>query len=268
MHLLYARMWTKVMFDAGLIKFTEPFPVLRNQGMIWAADGQKMSKSKGNVVTPDAMVDKYGADALRLWELFMGPFEEATNWNEEGVVGTSRYLMRVWGVVRRYVDAGCPAGKPSSETLKRAHKTIRTVTDQMERMRFNTALATLMDQLNYIQKLAPGELGRFTIESYLVLLAPMASFFAEEIWRAFGHDKSVHLEAWPNYDPELTRDETVTVVVQVNGKVRDRLQIGAGTDEAEVREMALRSEAVKKHLNGKSPKKMIYVADKLVSIVA
>jgi leucyl-tRNA synthetase len=176
--------------------------------------------------------------------------------------------MRVWGVVRRYVEAGCPQGNPGSETLKRAHKTIRTVTDQMERMRFNTALATLMDQLNYIQKLAPAELGRFTVESYIMLLAPMAPFFAEEVWRAFGHDNSIHLESWPKYDADLTRDETVTVVVQVNGKVRDRLQIGAGTGEAEVREMALRSEAVMKHLNGKAPKKMIYVADKLVSIVA
>ncbi|HTT74347.1 MAG TPA: leucine--tRNA ligase, partial [Candidatus Binataceae bacterium] len=128
MHLLYARMWTKVMFDAGLIKFKEPFPALRNQGMIWAADGQKMSKSKGNVVTPDAMVEKYGADALRLWELFMGPFEEATNWNEEGVVGTARYLSRVWNLMRRYVEAGCPEGNPSAETIKRVHKTIRTVT--------------------------------------------------------------------------------------------------------------------------------------------
>src|SRR5579875_2039457 len=127
MHLLYARMWTKVMYDAGMIGFKEPFPVLRNQGMVWAADGQKMSKSRGNVVTPDAMVEKYGADALRLWELFMGPFEEPTNWNEEGVVGTARYLTRVWAMVRRYVQAGCPQGKPDAETLRRVHKTIRTV---------------------------------------------------------------------------------------------------------------------------------------------
>jgi leucyl-tRNA synthetase len=268
MHLLYARMWTKVMFDAGMINFTEPFPVLRNQGMIWASDGQKMSKSKGNVVTPDAMVEKYGADALRLWELFMGPFEEATNWNEEGVVGTARFLTRVWSLIRRYVEAGCPAGNPSTETLKRSHKTIRTVTDHVERMRFNTALAALMDQLNYIQKLSPDELGRFSVETYVILLAPMAPYIAEEVWRALGHDASIHLESWPQYDPELTRDETVTVVVQVNGKVRDRLQVNAGSSEEDVRGMALRSESVAKHLDGKPPKKIIYVPDKLVSIVA
>jgi len=268
MHLLYARMWTKVMYDAGLVKFTEPFPVLRNQGMIWAADGQKMSKSKGNVVTPDAMVEKYGADALRLWELFMGPFEEATNWNEEGVVGTARYLNRVWSMVRRYVDRGCPEGRPTLETLKRAHKTIRTVTDHVERLRFNTALAALMDQLNYLQKLAPEELGRFAVEAYVVMLAPMAPHITEEMWRALGHQGSVHLEPWLKYDPELTRDDTVTVVVQVNGKVRDRLQVDAGTPEEEVRRLALNREAVSKHLGGKAPRKVIYVPDKLVSIVA
>jgi leucyl-tRNA synthetase len=267
MHLLYARMWTKVMYDAGLIKFVEPFPVLRNQGMIWAADGQKMSKSKGNVVTPDAMVEKYGADALRLWELYMGPFEEATNWNEGGVVGTARYLARVWGVVRRYVAAGCPAGAPTPETLKRAHKTLRTVTDHVERMRFNTALAALMDQLNYIQKLPPQELGRFAVETYVLMLAPMAPFVTEEFWRELGHTNSVHLEAWPKFDEALTRDEKITVPVQVNGKVRDRLQVESGAAEEVVREMALSSEAIVKHLDGKAPKKIIYVRDKLLSIV-
>jgi leucyl-tRNA synthetase len=268
MHLLYARMWTKVMYDAGLVKFTEPFPVLRNQGMIWAVDGQKMSKSKGNVVTPDAMVEKYGADALRLWELFMGPFEEATNWNEEGVVGTARFLNRVWSTVRRYMEAGCPTGNPSLETLKRVHKTIRTVTDHIERLRFNTALAALMDQLNYLQKLAPEEQGRFAVESYIVLLAPMAPHITEEIWREFGRRESIHLEPWPQFAPDLTRDEVVTVVVQINGKVRDRLQVDAGATEADVSRMALGSEAVNRHLGGKPPKKVIYVPDKLLSIVA
>ncbi len=268
MHLLYARMWTKVMYDAGIVNFKEPFKVLRNQGMVWAADGQKMSKSKGNVVTPDAMVEKYGADALRLWELFMGPFEEPTNWNEEGVVGTARYLARVWNAVRRFVDAGCPEGSPNPETVRRAHKAIRIVTDHVERMRFNTALAALMDQLNYLMKLAPEEAGRFALETYVVMLAPMAPHIAEEMWRAMGHTASVHLEPWPKFSKELARDETVTVVVQVNGKVRDRLQVGAGTSEDEVREMALGSESVARHLGGKQPRKVIYVPDKLLNIVA
>jgi leucyl-tRNA synthetase len=267
MHLLYARMWTKVMCDAELISFDEPFPVLRNQGVVWAADGQRMSKSKGNVVTPDAMIEKYGADALRLWELYMSPFDEATNWTESGIAGTLRFITRVWAMIRRYVEAGCPDGKPGPETLKRAHKTIEVVTDHIERLRFNTALAKLMDHLNYLAKLTPAEMGRFTAESMVVLLAPMAPYVTEEMWRALGHKNSVHLEPWPKFDANLTRDETVTVVVQVNGKVRDRLQVRVGAPEAEVRELALKSEAVIRHLAGKPPQKIIYIANKMLSIV-
>jgi leucyl-tRNA synthetase len=267
MHLLYARMWTKVMADSGLINFREPFSVLRNQGIVAASDGSKMSKSKGNVVTPDEMIDKYGADALRLWELFMSPFDEATHWNEDGVAGTSRYLMRVWTMVRRYVEAGAPAGNPTEETIKRTHKTIQTVTDHLERLRFNTALAAMMDQLNYLAKLKPEELGRFALEAYIVMLAAMAPHITEEIWRALGHEKSIHLESWPNFDPELIKEETVTVVIQINGKVRDRLQVDAGAPEADVIAMARVSDAVKRHLDGREPKKVIYVPGKLVSIV-
>jgi leucyl-tRNA synthetase len=226
-----------------------------------------MSKSKGNVVTPDEMIEKYGADPLRLWELFMSPFDEATSWNEDGVSGTSRYLMRVWTMVRRYVEAGAPAGNPRDETIKRTHKTISTVTDHIERLRFNTGLAAMMDQLNYLARLKPEELGRFALEAYIVMLAPMAPHITEEIWRALGHESSVHLESWPKFDPELTKEETVTVVIQINGKVRDRLQVNADAPEAEVVPMALASEAVKRHLDGKQPKKVIYVPGKLVSIV-
>jgi leucyl-tRNA synthetase len=267
MHLLYARMWTKVMCDAELISFDEPFPVLRNQGVVTAADGQRMSKSKGNVVTPDAMIEKYGADALRLWELYMSPFDESTNWNESGVVGTLRFITRVWTMIRRYVEAGCPVGSPSDETLKRAHKTIEAVTDHIERLRFNTGLAKLMDHLNYLAKLTPAEMGRFAAESMVVLLAPMAPHVSEEMWRALGHKNSVHLEAWPKFDANLVRDEMVTVVVQINGKVRDRIQVRAGAPEAEVVELALKSEAVIRHLAGKTPKKIIYIQNKMLSIV-
>jgi leucyl-tRNA synthetase len=213
------------------------------------------------------MIDKYGADALRLWELFMSPFDEATNWNEDGVAGTSRYLMRVWTMVRRYVEAGAPVGNPGDETIKRTHKTIRTVTDHVERLRFNTALAAMMDQLNYLAKLKPEELGRFALESYTLMLAAMAPHITEEFWRALGHENSIHLESWPKFDPELTIEETVTVVVQINGKVRERLQVGADAPEAEVIAMAQGSDVVKRHLDGKQPKKVIYVPGKLVSIV-
>ncbi len=268
MHLLYARMWTKVMFDEELIGFDEPFPSLRNQGQVWASDGHRMSKSRGNIVTPDAMIDKYGADALRLWELYMSPFDEATNWNEGGIAGTQRFLQRVWTMLRRYVDAGAPTGNPTEETLKRTHKTIQLVTDHIDRLRFNTALAAMMDHLNYIAKLKPTEMGRFATESFILLLAPMAPHITEEIWRALGHTNSIHLEPWPKFDPNLVFDEMVTVVVQVNGKVRDRLEVPAGTPETEVRTLALASDAVKRHLDGKPPKKFIFIKDKMLSIVA
>jgi leucyl-tRNA synthetase len=268
MHLLYARMWTKVMFDEELIGFDEPFPSLRNQGQVWASDGHRMSKSRGNIVTPDAMIDKYGADALRLWELYMSPFDEATNWNEGGIAGTQRFLQRVWTMLRRYVDAGAPTGNPTEETLKRTHKTIQLVTDHIDRLRFNTALAAMMDHLNYIAKLKPTEMGRFATESFILLLAPMAPHVTEEIWRALGHTNSIHLEPWPKFDPNLVFDEMVTVVVQVNGKVRDRLEVPAGTPETEVRTLALASDAVKRHLDGKPPKKFIFIKDKMLSIVA
>jgi leucyl-tRNA synthetase len=268
MHLLYARMWTKVMFDEELIGFDEPFPALRNQGVVWASDGQRMSKSKGNVVTPDAMIEKYGADALRLWELFMSPFDEATNWNESGVAGTLRFIQRVWTMMRRYAESGSPQGNPTEETLKRAHKTIQLVTDHIERLRFNTAIAAMMDHLNHLAKLKPEEMGKFTAEAFVLLLAPMAPHVTEEIWRALGHKSSIHLEPWPTFDPNLVRDEMVTVVVQVNGKVRDRLELPTGTPEDDVRALALNSESVKRHLDGKSPKKFIFVKDKMLSIVA
>jgi leucyl-tRNA synthetase len=227
-----------------------------------------MSKSKGNVVTPDAMIDKYGADALRLWELFMSPFDEATNWNEGGIGGTQRFLQRVWTMLRRYIDSGSPAGNPTEETLKRTHKTIQLVTDHIDRLRFNTALAAMMDHLNYLTKLKPNELGRFATESFILLLAPMAPHVTEEIWRALGHTTSIHLEPWPKFDAKLVRDETVTVVVQINGKVRDRLEVPAGTPEAEVRTLALASDAVKRHLDNNPPKKFIFIKDKMLSIVA
>jgi leucyl-tRNA synthetase len=268
MHLLYARMWTKVMFDEKMINFDEPFPMLRNQGMVWAADGTKMSKSKGNVVTPDAMIEKYGADALRLWELFMSPYDEATNWNESGVSDTLRFITRVWAMMRRYTGAGCPAGSPSEETLKQTHKTIEKVTDHIERLRFNTALATLMAHLNYVSKLQPNEMGRFVAETFVLMLAPMAPHVSEEFWREMGHKTSVHRERWPEFDAKLARDEMVTVVVQINGKVRDRLQVAAGAEELEVRDLALKSEAVTRNLGGKAPRKFIFVKDKMLSIVA
>ncbi len=147
------------------------------------------------------------------------------------------------------------------------NQAIRTATDHVGRLRFNTALATLMDELNYLVRLEPREIGRAAIESYLLMLAPMAPHITEELWRAVGHQRSIHLETWPSFDPALARDEVVTVVVQVNGKVRDKLEVAADSAEDQVRALAFESEAVKRHLDGKTPKKVIYVPNKLLSIV-
>ena len=224
MHLLYARMWTKVMFDAGLINFKEPFPVLRNQGMIWAGDGQKMSKSKGNVVTPDAMVDKYGADALRLWELFMGPFEEPTNWNEEGVFGTARYLSA--RVERRAPlrRGRMPAGQSQRRNHARAHKTMQDrhrscrAAALQHRARHPDGSAQLPREAH-----ARGTRPLRHRELRADARADGAAYRRGTVARARAHSQSIHLETWPKFDRELARDEMVTVVVQVNGKVRDRL---------------------------------------------
>ncbi|HXW85650.1 MAG TPA: class I tRNA ligase family protein, partial [Candidatus Binataceae bacterium] len=177
------------------------------------------------------------------------------------------YLTRVWNLVRRYVEAGAPAGSPSVETQKRAHKTIATVTEHVEKLRFNTAFSTLMDQLNYLAKLKPEEMGRFALESYLLMLAPMAPHITEVFWRELGHYQSIHLESWPEFDPALIVEEQATVVVQINGKVRDRLQVRVGATEDEVKALALASEAVRRHLDGKPPRKFIFVPDKMLSIV-
>jgi len=198
----------------------------------------------------------------------MSPFDEATNWNESGVAGTLRFIQRVWTMMRRYVEAGSPSGTSNEETQKRAHKTIQLVTDHIDRLRFNTAIAAMMDHLNYLSKLKPNEMDKFTAETFVLLLAPMAPHVTEEIWRALGHTTSIHQEPWPAFDAKLVLDETVTVVVQVNGKVRDRLEVPASAPEDEVRALALNSEAVKRHLDGKPPKKFIFVKDKMLSIVA
>jgi len=197
----------------------------------------------------------------------MSPFDEATNWNEGGIGGTQRFIQRVWTMMRRYTDSGSPTGNPTDETLKKTHKTIQLVTDHIERLRFNTAIAAMMDHLNHIAKLKPEELGRSPAESFILLLAPMAPHATEEIWHALGHTNSIHLEPWPKFDPNLVLDEKVTIVIQINGKVRDRLQVPAGTPEDDVRALALNSESVKRHLDGNPPKKFIFIKDKMLSIV-
>jgi leucyl-tRNA synthetase len=285
MHLLYARFWTKCLADAGLIDFREPFPRLASQGILHAADGKRMSKSRGNVVTPDEVVERYGADILRIHLLFMAPFDRNVYWDEEGIAGAERFLQRVWKLGNwetRQLQAspnpstplrtGPQSTNPQFPDLQRAmHKTIKKVTEDVESFKFNTAVAAMMEFSNTLRtaldKWGPSPAFREATETLIRLLAPFAPHIAEELWARRGGDFSVHQQPWPTYDPALTVDEVVTLVVQVNGKTRDRIVVSADIDDAEAREQALASERTQRYLNGKQPKKVIIVPGRLVNVV-
>jgi leucyl-tRNA synthetase len=281
MHLLYARFFCKVLQDAGYVDFGEPYATLRNQGMIQAEDGQKMSKSKGNVVTPDSVVERYGADSLRIYELFIAPFEQSVAWSDRGVQGCSRFLGRYWNLVAEVVDAqgsGVAAGESEAErgrALQRTlHKTIRKVTRDMESFRFNTAVSALMELQNEALDVWANARGALTLaqwrellDTFTLLLAPMAPHVAEEVRERLGGEGSVLDATWPVWDDELAADEVVTVVVQVNGKVRDRLSVAVDAGRDDVLAAARAGANTRRFLEGKEVLKEVYVPGKLVNFV-
>ena len=274
MHLIYARFWTKVMHDAGLISFIEPFQKLMNQGMLLGGDHQKMSKSKGNVVTPDSMVEKYGADALRGYILFMGPFEGEVIWEESGCAGVYRFLGRVFDNFTSWKYGNASASEQiAKELIRIKHKLILKVTSDIERFHFNTAISSFMETFNSIYDLAktPGttETKEFRdfIENYIVLLAPFCPYITEEIWKLLGNKASVHQQSWPIGDETLTKEDTVNVPIQINGKLRHVIQVQIGTSEEEIQKIALSEEQVKKFTDGHEILKVMVPKGKLVSIV-
>ena len=274
MHLLYARFWTKVLCDLGQLPFAEPFKCLRNQGMILGQDGEKMSKSRGNVVTPDEMVEAWGADALRAYEMFISDFEMSTPWNTNGLSGTFRWLRRAWEVILRppSQEASAARTRKQDRDLRRwTHKTLIKVASDIEEFRFNTVISSLMEFTNALHEAARQPVGREAFveatDALLLMLAPVAPFMAEELWAMKGRPYSVHQQHWPQADRLLAAEEEITLVLQVNGKVRGRLNLPADLTEAQAREAALGQESVQRHLNGKSPKRLIYVPGKLVNIV-
>jgi leucyl-tRNA synthetase len=281
MHLLYARFWTKALADAGLLHFREPFPRLRSQGIVHAADGKRMSKSRGNVVTPDEVVARCGADILRIHLLFMAPFERNVNWDEEGITGAERFLQRVWRLCLGASDQEKERaeGRGNGQELRRAtHKTVQKVTHDIDTFKFNTAVAALMEFANTLwadwEQHGSTPVFQEAIDVLIRLLAPFAPHLAEELWMRRGGEFSVHQQSWPDYDPALTVDDTVTMVIQVNGKVRDRLVVPADISGDEAQQRALASEQVQRYLNGKPPMKLIVVPDRrrqgaiVVSVVA
>jgi len=274
MHLLYARFWTKVLADAGLVDFREPFPRLRSQGILHASDGKRMSKSRGNVVTPDEVVDRYGADILRIYLLFMAPFDRNVYWDEDGIVGAERFLQRVWRLCQMVdIDAEdrVRAGPADASLQIVMHKTIQRVTGDIEAFKFNTAVAALMEYTNALgeHRSQHGASPAFqeAIGIMIRLLAPFAPHIAEELWMQMGGSYSVHQQAWPTHDPALTVEATVTLVIQVNGKVRDRISVPADIGDEEAQEIAMESKQVQRYLQGARPKKTIVISGRLVNLV-
>lgn len=275
MHLLYARFWTKVMHDEGMIDFDEPFTRLRNQGMILAPDGQKMSKSKGNTIEPGVLIDQgYGADAIRIMELFIGPWNQAANWSVEGMGGAYRFLQRIWTLVQEWNDTSADSkGQNDNEELLRVtHKALKKVTEDIGQMSFNTAIATLMELTNELYRIKAADQYAArqwadVLATMVQMLAPFAPHIAEEMWQQLGRNGSVHASDWPTYDEKYLVEDAMKIVIQVNGKLRAEIQVAAGASEDEVKEAAQADERVTAHLAGKEIRKTIYVPGRLVNFV-
>lgn len=260
-HLLYSRFFTKVLFDAGLIDFDEPFLLHRHQGLILGEDNRKMSKRWNNVINPTDVIEEYGADTTRAYEMFMGPLEADKPWDTNGVRGVRRFLERVWFLADKIGDK-----TPSSEKITRLiHQTVKKVTEDVEALRFNTAIAKMMELLNELSK--EEEVSKSDYEKLILLLSPFAPHMCEELWQALGHKENLAFEPWPVFDPALALNKEITLAVQVNGKLRDTLTVPADISEESAKKLALQSEKIQKWLDGKEPKKIIYVTGKLVSIV-
>ncbi len=274
MHLLYARFWTKVMYDAGIIDFQEPFSTLRNHGMILAPDGLKMSKSKGNTIEPDEIISQgYGADAIRIMELFIGPWNQSANWSVKGMGGCYRFLQRVWTLTQEHIEArGKETHKEQSDDLlKLSHTTIKKVSSDMHQLGFNTAIASLMEFVNDLYKhKVNSPLGTKAWDDALLvlikLIAPFAPHIAEELWHDMGNEGSVHVNSWPVHDEKYLTLEEITIVVQVNGRVRANILMPADADQDTIVAAAKADTKVQPYLV-KDVRKTVYIPKKLVNFV-
>ncbi len=265
-HLLYARFFIKAMNDFDLVGFREPFQGLFHQGWV-RQGGTKMSKSKGNVTGPDQLVDMYGADAVRLYILFMGPADQDMEWTEEGVEGISRFLRRLWRIVNEVVEQA-PAGDPGSTDVARAaHRTIARVTDDIDRrLQFNTPIAAVMELVNELGRKPGDQAARFAAETAVTLIQPWAPHIAEELWSRLGHER-LWDEPWPQADPAMLESDTFELVIQVNGRVRDRVEVAADSSDEDLVAQAKASPRVQAYLDGKEIRKEIVVPGKLVNLV-
>ena len=276
MHLIYTRFFTKVLRDLGVVDFDEPMLMLRNQGIILGEDGEKMSKSRGNVIAPDDLVERYGADTVRAYLMFGWRWDQGGPWDSKGIEGVYRWLNRVWNLI---LEPGpeTQERKPTEQEVRDfrriIHKTIKRVTEDMENFEFNTIIAALMEFSNAMSRaketpLYGTPIWDEAVETLLLLMAPACPHITEELWARTGRPYSIHLQSWPQWDPEAVVEEFFTLVVQVNGKVRDRIQVPADISEEEAKELALNSAGAKRHTAGKTIRKVVYVPGRLVNIVA
>jgi leucyl-tRNA synthetase len=265
------------MRDLGIVDFDEPMVRLYNQGIILGEDGEKMSKSRGNVIAPDNLVQQYGADVVRGYLMFGFRWDQGGPWSSTGVLGIQRFLERVWTLVMESPPAPPPTVGEDDDAQVRAlrrkqHQTIRKVTHDMERFSFNTLVAALMEYTNHMVKAKETPVAQTAawgkaIETLLLLMAPSFPHISEELWARTGGTYSIHHQAWPTWDEALAAEETITIVVQINGKVRDRFEAAADIGEAEAKERALATAGAQKHMDGRQPLKVIYVPGRLVNIV-
>ena len=271
LHLMYARFITMALHDSGLLDFEEPFTKFRANGLL-LRDGAKMSKSRGNVISPDEYFESYGADVLRVYLMFLGPYEQGGDWQDKGIVGVARFLKKAWALSLK-LKIENEKGKTTDKNLKSnelerlTHKTIKKVTEDVENLQYNTAIAALMEFVNEIsRKNLPVTSYQLPVTISLKLLAPFAPHMAEELWEQLGNKTSIHNEPWPKYDPNKIIEEKIIMVVQINGKVRAQIEVDADADEDTVKNIALQNEKVGKWLDGE-PKKVIVVPGRVVSIV-
>jgi leucyl-tRNA synthetase len=271
LHLLYSRFWHKVLFDRGHVSTPEPFQKLVNQGMILGENGEKMSKARGNVINPDDVVRDYGADSLRLFEMFMGPLEAVKPWSTQGVVGVRGFLDRVWRLIvddkadLLVLNEAVQDVAPTEEQLRTLHKTIKHVTNDIQRLEFNTAIARMMEFTNFFTKQPVRP--RSIMEAFVLILSPFAPHIAEELWQLLGHEKTLSYEPWPQYDEALTQDAEIEIPVQILGKLRSKVVVPAGSDQAALIAAARADNRIAELLSGKEVVKTIVVPGKLVNFV-
>ncbi len=270
MHLLYSRFFTKALFDLGLVDFDEPFTARITHGVILGADSQKMSKSRGNVVDPDDLIKKYGADTVRMYLAFMGPYEQGGPWNPGGINGVYRFLNRTWTMAQTLGGKKQPAGTGVKELRTFLNRTIKKIGGDISDLKFNTAVSELMKLLNEFEdSINSGyQLQTTNYELFLKLLSPFAPHLAEEIWQGIlGHKKSIYLERWPDYDEKLIAEELVSIIVQVGGKARGVILLPADSGEEEVKKLAFADEKIKKYLVGQEIKRTIFIKNRLINFV-